>query len=165
MRLRQLRIHEPYENSVKNVEKVKIPTYFRSRRWKLTGYHDFLWILGHWSKTRYFFFWPLGGTRMSNILKIVCMVIKKHEFFRNNMSRAYRCICLPKKSFWKLISNNTENSLYDYPIWLTHTYLKSAKFFLSYDICHHTILLKYHLGYFRTYRKILFGLVLWLIRW
>ena len=108
----------------------------------------------------FFFFWPLGGTRMRNILKIVCMVIKKHEFFRNNMSRAYRCICLPKKSFWKLISNNTENSLYDYPIWLTHTYLKSAKFFLSYDICHHTILLKYHLGYFRTYRKILFGLVL-----
>ena len=58
-----LRILEPYENSVKIVEKVQIPTYSRSRCWKLTDFHEFWWILGDWSKIRLFFFWPLGGTR------------------------------------------------------------------------------------------------------
>ena len=70
---------------------------------------------------------------MRNILKIDCLVIK------NTNSSKIICHVLiiaffAKKSFWTLISKNTEYSLYDYPIWLTHTYLKSAKFFLSDDI-------------------------------
>ena len=70
------------------------------------------------------------------------------------MLRAYCCILSQKHHFAEDIE---QHSLFDYQIWATCTYSKLAHFFGSYEIWHYIILLKFHLGYFRTYRKILFG--------
>ena len=90
---------------------------------------------------------------MRNLLKIDCLVINlqipRKEYVTCLLLHfiAKTSLCRGHRTALTLRLSNLSN-LHIFEI---------GSFFGSYEIWHYIILLKFHLGYFRTYRKILFG--------